>query len=244
MAGAFVQAATGQSSSAVTSLTTGSITTTSGNFIAFSYSCNKNSVPTDPASDSKSNTWTQNISSTHNPFGAIDATLGLCYSKNITGGSGHTFTGTWGGSVYCAIGACECSGLDTTAPEDTAKPSATGNSTSCNPGTLTPGSSGDLYLTLGTHPAIADTTMSASGGFTSRVNLNDASGTKMPLCVTILDSATGSQTGTITMSSSIQWAAASGTFIAAAGGGSVFIPLVGEGGLGGMRLSGSGGLAG
>jgi hypothetical protein len=217
MAIAHVQHATpGQSAAAATSISTTGMTTTAGNFGVITWSTDKSTTPTGTVvTDSKGNTPTQNHVTSINHNGAFDVNVGMAYEQIASGGAGHTVTCSPGSSQFCSISFGEYSGVATSSPAEAAGASdVTGNSVSANPGAVNPASANDLYYSACTH-AGSGITFTAAASWTRRTNLGDAGGSKMPLCTTEII-ASGSQTGTITLSGTAQWAAIVATFQAGA----------------------------
>lgn len=93
-------------------LTFGS-STTSGNTILVAASCYYNNTVPSSVTDNKGNTYTRDVN--YNPAtGSI-----VCYrASNITGGSGHIVTVTYGAATYFLATAIEVSGLTNTSPLD------------------------------------------------------------------------------------------------------------------------------
>lgn len=105
---AFVQAISVASSAQVNVLTTPAITTTSGNFLAIGTSVLNNGNNPVP-SDSFTNVWTGHTSNPIVITGQNDKGYSW-WAKNITGGSGHTFTITSSLTANSSIVVCEFSG--------------------------------------------------------------------------------------------------------------------------------------
>lgn len=115
---AYVQSKSAQSSGATT-ITTPSMTSTSGNFLATVVTSFIRTFSGSPVTDSKSNAWSAAWAGNH---------CGCYYAENITGGAGHTVTNTpTGGTDTCAIAVSEFSGILTSSSLDqTANANTTG----------------------------------------------------------------------------------------------------------------------
>lgn len=111
---AFVQAITATAIGA-SSVTTASITTTTGNlFVVNGGTYSSTSFAATPVTDNKSNGYTQ---------GPADSTdggsrCGQYYKTNGSGGSGHTFTVSLASAGDCGVTALEFSNEDTSSPFD------------------------------------------------------------------------------------------------------------------------------
>ena len=101
-----------QSSGTAASLTTGAITTTSGNLIVvcvFSYDSN---IGAAPVSDNKSNTYTHVIAS----FGTTQGFGAMFFCPNATGGASHTFTFTPSSNDFLSMGVLVIPNIKLTTP--------------------------------------------------------------------------------------------------------------------------------
>ena len=106
----FAQAWTGVASNPSSGMTTGTITTTSGNTICVGVMANSfNTIADADVTDSKGNTYTRVGTLWTN--GA--KTAGLFYAVNVTGGASHTITFTRGDASYGEICAVELSSMQT-----------------------------------------------------------------------------------------------------------------------------------
>lgn len=154
MAIAYSQSTTVASGASVTSVTTGAITTTTGNLLvalAASY------VQTATVSDSKGNTWT-NVAS----FTAGTGRVRMDYVLNATGGASHTFTATCGSADYPTITVMEFSGVATSSALDvSATDFVSGGSSSHTVGPVTTTDAGDVLIGVGSSPSSTSYTVSA-----------------------------------------------------------------------------------
>lgn len=94
-----VQFITARSSGSAASVTTGAITTTSGNLLVALVFSFGNNIGATPLSDSKGNTWSAAIAST----GTTQGWGAMFYVANATGGASHTFTFTPSSSDFIII---------------------------------------------------------------------------------------------------------------------------------------------
>jgi hypothetical protein len=108
---AFVQAVQAFATTSVTTLTTASITTTTGNSFVFGVTTGANAVTS--VSDNKSNTWTPfsgNAITIVDPSGTSQQKVNLWTAPITSGGSGHTFTATTTAATTTAMIIAEFSG--------------------------------------------------------------------------------------------------------------------------------------
>lgn len=110
---------TQDSATATSSVTTGTFTSTTGNFlVAGGVQDGTSTEGATPWSDGGTNTWTGNKSPNNTDSGTQFANIG--YAKNITGKASQSVTYTLGASTFPADALIEFSGVDTSAPEDVA----------------------------------------------------------------------------------------------------------------------------
>ena len=206
MAIAFVQAWTGVQGNAVASVTTGTLTTTSGNFIGVGQTCDASAST---ISDNKSNTVAVAIGPIQNASDYIQ----IAYFKNIVGGASHTVTSTRSGAGYHTLCPAEFSGLDLTAPLDQTA-SATGTSTALNSGnTSTTTVANELLLGTGTISAGTNSSWTAGTNFTMRGSVGNALAGAVGYLESRIVSATGAYAAPATWGgSSDGWIAAIATF--------------------------------
>jgi hypothetical protein len=121
-----------QNSSAVTSITTNAITTTSGSLLVAVLVCFTNKIGTTPMSDSKGNTWVAAVAST----GTTEGYGAIFYVENCTGGASHTFTFTPTGSDFITIAVYEIAGAATSGALSNTN-AASANSTTHSSGNIT-----------------------------------------------------------------------------------------------------------
>lgn len=145
-----------------TGFTSGSIDT-SGASILIATATDYPAVTEGAITDSKGNTWTQAVS-VSNGSSSRDRIL---YSTNPTVGSGHTFSfSAPAGSTYGTIIVMAFSGAALASPFDQSNSNTGGNSTTIQPGSVTPTEDNELVITVcGLYPNEAPT-LSIDGGFT------------------------------------------------------------------------------
>lgn len=218
MAIAFVQAwggalpNNGTHGDSVSSVTTGTITTTSGNFIVAGLSYTALSS----FSDSKTNTWTTGVGPIAN---GGDSNLQK-YAFNISGGTLHTLTANLGAAGnYCSICAVEYSGLTTTDPLDKSN-TGTGTSGSLDTtATATTSQADELLIGSGTQNLSANNVWTAGASFTKRSEINLGATTSVGYLEERIVSATGAYSAPMGSDKTTAWAAAIATYKAAGGGG-------------------------
>ena len=198
-----------QSTSSVTSFTTGSLTVTATNSAVACMSSSTTSATLD-ASSTPSSTWATSIVNS-----LANGSTSIARTVSLAGGS-TTFTVTPSAAQFVSIGVVEYTGMATTTPDE-ATNSATATSLNVNPGAVNPASTGDLYVACWTHNGAADQTFTfnVSGeGWTARANLTLTA--NQPLGSQDLINASGSKTGSATISSGPPvWVAAVATYKAA-----------------------------
>jgi methionine-rich copper-binding protein CopC len=167
------------------------------------------STQTVTVTDSAGNTYTDAVSQKQTADGSQ---VHLFYAKNITGGA-NTVTAHFSasnGHPWLAI--YEYSGLSKTAPLDQ-KASAQGNSTTPSTGATPLTTSANELLFVGAGLSCTST-VTATGGSGYTLGQQDTS-TSRASTETCLVSATGSYTGTFTLSAAANWSAVIATFSAA-----------------------------
>lgn len=225
MAIVFVQKVSAQTTATAASLTTGSITTTTGNAIIVQGSQSITATAPTSFTDNKSNTYTidKNLGDTTNGNFATNASIGS--SLSITGGSGHTFTiNKTGGGVGMAIGAAEYThdGVMATSLSASAN-GGTGGSTTMNPGAVTPtggGGTNYLYVSAATSDNVSGATMTANtgAGWAMLANIPSITNSSKPMLGSSYVIGTGAKTGTITASVTTHWVAVVMTYSETASG--------------------------
>jgi hypothetical protein len=138
---------------------TSDIDTTGATLLVVCYSDDGSPTPT--LSDSKGNTWTQ--ARRYAPFGPA---ITIEYAWNPTVGTGHTITLTGAGQAGSAQ-FWAFSGVDTGAdPLDQSNNNHAFGSTTVTPGSVTPGSDGQLVVAADNYDAMASVP-TVNGGFTT-----------------------------------------------------------------------------
>lgn len=190
MAG-FVQRVTAIAT-ASSSVTTGSITTSSGNLVNISVIAFDSGTGGGLATaDSKTNTWA-NVQTQFPSSGTSSWACYQAYAKNITGGSGHTFTYDENvGGGYCVIEVDELSGVDTAAPLDKFNKAI---SSSVSTGTTTQADEIIIYAGMNTLPSA----MTLDGALTSTGSQTTAPNGDCLICGYQVVSATGDYSYTTT----------------------------------------------
>ncbi|HEY8746091.1 MAG TPA: hypothetical protein VIU62_23620 [Chloroflexota bacterium] len=120
--------------------TSGSIDTTGANLLVLAL-VDYNGTAT--FSDSKGNTWTARTM--YGTTFTAGGTLTIYYAKNPSVGTAHTITVSATGA-YPSITVQAHSSIDTTAPYDVENGAAASAVTSIQPGSITPGSNGELII--------------------------------------------------------------------------------------------------
>jgi hypothetical protein len=106
----FVQAATGSNNSNNTGVTTGSITSTSGNSFIVCVTFDNTNTPTCTLSDSKSNTYSTAVSKATDGRHGQSVQMFRCFAG--TGGASHTFTASFSATTsFVRVAACEISNM-------------------------------------------------------------------------------------------------------------------------------------
>lgn len=179
----FVQSKTVQTVSA-TSVTTPSMISTAGNFLVAAGAQGFHDISGTPMTDNKSNTWTNAfIRNTSTGRGA------LYFAQNILGGTGHTFTFTYGaGTDSIALAVLEFSGIRTVGALDQVAHSAGGAAPHVSGNVTTTDDPYQLLIGMGSDsngqcipPA------SAPGMFTDVVALPDGAAEGILLSYAIVD---------------------------------------------------------
>jgi len=148
-------------SSNTTSVTTAAIDTTGASLLVAGVSNYTGGTLT----DSMSNTWTLLTGS----VGGVDCRMNFYYAKNATVGVGHTFTFSNGTATYPAISVTAWSGADPANPFDVqSRAVASGLTSSIATGTITPGSTNELWVSVGCS-SLAETSMAPAAG--ARINI-------------------------------------------------------------------------
>ncbi len=187
---------------AVASITTGAITTTTGSLLISNIS-SLNGTGSPATSDSKTNTWADSI-------GVITNTGVAIYSRqqyvaNATGGSGHTFTNTAGAAGYPMICVIEVSGYASSALDKTASKATDVTGTSHTTGnTATTSQAAELLVALGTGGNTYTESFTGQVGWTTQVNqTNVAASTAGGIVETKIVSAAAAYSYTFTSSGNI-----------------------------------------
>lgn len=196
----------------VTSVTTGTLTTTTGNFIAVGVS---HSVALTSISDSKTNAWTDSVG----PIANGGDSNTQKHAMNITGGTLHTVSANLSGAGgYVALSAVEYSGLATTLALDKIQTN-TGNSASLDSGTTAATTQNDeLLMGSGTENLGPNITWTAGASFTKRSDCNLGASTSVVYLEERIVSSTGTYSAPCTSSDSDPWAADIATYKMAGGG--------------------------
>lgn len=207
MAGAVVQALGVRSVGAVTSITSSAFTASDGNQLVVGWVTSPLTGPTPgTVSGSVSQAWAQDAPARSN---SSNTRVGLAQALNITGGS-QTVTVTPGVSAYVSLAVIENSGVESS--EETV--SATGNGATPSPGVLTPTSSGDLYVAVGSdeQPNGPVTTANASNeGWTMQYQSDDR--VNMPIYLQTIAATSGAKTGSFATSPAVSvWVVCAAAF--------------------------------
>lgn len=156
------------------------------------------------------------------------------YLPNAPGTANKAITAT-ASSTSVQIWVAEFSGVATSSPFEREAGDNTHSGATINLPTITTTNNGDLIVACAVAGATITSANSPWTGISIVQNGNYAA--------YMIQGTAGAQAINFTQNASSTWTAQEAAFKAAAGS-TTFIPLVGEGGLGGMRLAGSGGLAG
>lgn len=216
--------------SAVLSVTTSGITTTTGNlFVIGAGSWKSGSPQTLTPSDliggsASGNTWLEVTGSPQNPSGNTRAHLFYC--KNGNGGASHTFKVTAGATALMAMFLMEISGADTTAPYDTGAAATSLGSTAPNSGATGTRAQADEIIIgyCGTGDNVNGGTFSAGSGFTiptngTETNFNNyVSGIEYQIMTAV-----GTEAANFTISND-SWACIAAAFKAASGAAAIIFP--------------------
>lgn len=224
MAIAFVQKVSAQTAATAASLTTGSITTTTGNAIIVQGSQAISATAPTSFTDNKSNTYTidKNLGDTTN--GNFSTNVAIGSSLSVTGGATHTFTiNKTGGGVGMSIGAAEYTHDGTMATSLSASANGgVGGGTAMSPGAVNPtggGGTNYLYVSAAVSDNVSSGTLTANtgAGFAMLASVVGVSSAK-PMLGSSYVIGTGSKTGTITLSTTTHWVAVVMTYSEAASG--------------------------
>jgi hypothetical protein len=216
---AFPNAVSGQGSN-VSSVTSPTFNSTSGNLLVANGFDNLQNANTPTYSDNNSLTWTQTQAVNN---GSGNATRASQYhAKNITGRAGHTVTYNIGTSAFPTICVLEVSGADVTSPKDQ-NAGTSNNAALANPhvtGTTgTTAQADELCVSGLTHDGGNSNTFTSGNGYTQQAAQTNTS--NMPGCIfTKVVSATGTQSDSFSLSpnDSVRYGAVVGTYKAAAAG--------------------------
>lgn len=170
-----VQAVSVQSTTSVTTLTSPTFTSTTGNLLAVVWGDGTGATyGATPISDNKANTWAPAVARASS--GTVLA-LAQSYAKNIAGGAGHTVTQTATAADFLCLAVEEVSGADTAAPLDQHPAGATsaGGSNPHNAAAMTPTVAGTLAVAGMTHAGISTNTFAATGTGTVRTSQTNTS---------------------------------------------------------------------
>lgn len=149
---------------------TSAINTTGANFVAVNVTYFSGATGL-TVSDNKGNTYTSGTSKVDTGSGVSQ----IFYSRNATTGSGHTFT-VGGTGVYASVFVEAFSHLATTGTADNQIANANASSNTIQPGSLTPSTANELYVsTLECGTVNAGTTVDS--GLTITGNVQGAAGT-------------------------------------------------------------------
>lgn len=194
-----------QGTSSAAFFTSTAMTVTAGNGLVACMCTNANTTLT--ATDSKSDAYTPAVTNSQ-----IGVTTGIAVAPIIAGGS-TTFTVTPGVNGFSSICVTEHSGMATTSPGE-ATNSGQATSANINPGAVNPATANDLYVACWAHGGGTLTfTFNVSGeGWTQRSNLTNS--VNEPLGSQDLV-ASGSKTGSATLSGSATHCECVATFKAA-----------------------------
>lgn len=227
MSGVFIQAVKVQGV-LQTTVTTAGITTTTGNAILFGVGHFTGAGNFSSISDSNGNTYTTDVGPTTG--GTNDARIAS--NTNITGGAGHTFTGTCATNGYLLLLVSEFSGLATSSAFDK---SATGTETGTSHSTAATAtlSQADEVVyaigaanTLGALPVIAN----SDGTFTEVLNEPSNLGENGVAAYKTVNATTAVSWNGWTSNNSITAVSVLATYkAAAAGGGTQGKPLINSG---------------
>lgn len=226
---ALVQKVAAQTTVTAASLTTASITTTTGNFISVQGSQAISSTNPTSFTDNKSNSYTIDKAIGDASNGNFATNVALGSNLSITGGAGHTFTiNKTGGGVGMAIGACEYShtGAMSVTVTNVSANGGTSGGTAINPGAMNPTGANLLYVTAASNDNISGATYTATGtGFTKETSLSGTSSAK-PSLVSSDAIGSGSKTGTFTITATTHWIAVGQTYLEAAAAGGIVGQLI------------------
>lgn len=201
-ANSYIQAATGKA--ALATVTSGNITTTSGNMVALAV-CSYLGTGTLTINDSNTNTW--NLVETKT---LSNVKIYIYYAKNITGGAGHNFTATYATSAgFIQIIAAEFSGADTSAPLDQ-HTNNSGTGTVVNTGSVTTSDNGEIYFGVESHSPQATITESQT-----KIYEDEDNTTGQAVAVSYQITTSGSNSNTWTLGTGGNWIGAIASFKAA-----------------------------
>lgn len=222
----------------VTSVTTGAISTTTGNLLVADMSFYTGNGLFSSINDTSTGNNTWSVARAVDAS-AASAQISQYYAKNITGHASETVTVTPTAAGYIFAGIVEISGAHTTSPLDVGGNATTSTTTSHPVSTSSPTTvNGTIAVALCSSMAISSP-LTEDAAYTAQ---NSDVTVSSSFQGTRIVSATGTQTRTVTSGLNANYNLHIATYKIAAAGGSQFIPIIGRGP--GMALAGHSGLVG